>query len=205
MPSKTAWASSRDLADAKNWAYLRSSCDIAGARYAAVFSSVSSVVCFFFSSRRRHTRFDCDWSSDVCSSDLRVDRARCLPQAPPGRFSHHFTAGPRRCPGGSAARPGRRSWRDPGLDRLEGRGRSEEHTSELQSQSNLVCRLLLEKKKTTNNTTKHNSPHISWRRQSLSSIHACSAPKPAHVDTFLYERAMNTTTTFRPTVLARTS
>src|SRR2546430_10832335 len=29
------------------------------------------------------------------------------------------------------------------------RGRSEEHTSELQSQSNLVCRLLLEKKKNT--------------------------------------------------------
>src|SRR5882762_132758 len=27
---------------------------------------------FFFSSRRRHTRFKCDWSSDVCSSDLRV-------------------------------------------------------------------------------------------------------------------------------------
>src|SRR2546430_1575869 len=27
-------------------------------------------LCFFFSSRRRHTRFDCDWSSDVCSSDL---------------------------------------------------------------------------------------------------------------------------------------
>src|SRR5207237_3025150 len=26
---------------------------------------------FFFSSRRRHTRFKCDWSSDVCSSDLR--------------------------------------------------------------------------------------------------------------------------------------
>src|SRR5206468_8344728 len=29
--------------------------------------------CFFFSSRRRHTRSDRDWSSDVCSSDL--DRA----------------------------------------------------------------------------------------------------------------------------------
>src|SRR5256886_6041992 len=28
---------------------------------------------FFFSSRRRHTRFDCDWSSDVCSSDLLVE------------------------------------------------------------------------------------------------------------------------------------
>src|SRR2546430_10343324 len=30
---------------------------------------------------------------------------------------------------------------------ITGRGRSEEHTSELQSQSNLVCRLLLEKNK----------------------------------------------------------
>src|SRR6266478_9762705 len=30
---------------------------------------------FFFSSRRRHTRFDCDWSSDVCSSDLSADEA----------------------------------------------------------------------------------------------------------------------------------
>src|SRR5260370_1108603 len=27
---------------------------------------------FFFSSRRRHTRFKCDWSSDVCSSDLGI-------------------------------------------------------------------------------------------------------------------------------------
>src|SRR5260370_34722863 len=30
------------------------------------------VLLFFFSSRRRHTRFKCDWSSDVCSSDLVV-------------------------------------------------------------------------------------------------------------------------------------
>src|SRR5690242_21215403 len=28
---------------------------------------------FFFSSRRRHTRLTCDWSSDVCSSDLARD------------------------------------------------------------------------------------------------------------------------------------
>src|SRR2546430_3767947 len=28
------------------------------------------LIFFFFSSRRRHTRLDCDWSSDVCSSDL---------------------------------------------------------------------------------------------------------------------------------------
>src|SRR5690242_17758541 len=27
---------------------------------------------FFFSSRRRHTRLTCDWSSDVCSSDLDI-------------------------------------------------------------------------------------------------------------------------------------
>src|SRR2546430_7764280 len=33
--------------------------------------------------------------------------------------------------------------------------RSEEHTSELQSQSNLVCRLLLEKKKKDHNCTSH--------------------------------------------------
>src|SRR2546430_12421320 len=35
------------------------------------------------------------------------------------------------------------------IDHVRARSRSEEHTSELQSQSNLVCRLLLEKKKTT--------------------------------------------------------
>src|SRR5689334_11206961 len=37
-------------------------------RRAATFESV--FVYFFFSSRRRHTRWNCDWSSDVCSSDL---------------------------------------------------------------------------------------------------------------------------------------
>src|SRR5689334_10172257 len=31
---------------------------------------------FFFSSRRRHTRWNCDWSSDVCSSDLREPDCR---------------------------------------------------------------------------------------------------------------------------------
>src|SRR5438270_4125381 len=41
-----------------------------------VYHSVaySFLLFFFFSSRRRHTRFDCDWSSDVCSSDLGDDR-----------------------------------------------------------------------------------------------------------------------------------
>src|SRR2546430_13618691 len=38
------------------------------------------------------------------------------------------------------------------LSQMTKDGRSEEHTSELQSQSNLVCRLLLEKKKKSHNT-----------------------------------------------------
>src|SRR2546426_6233261 len=38
-------------------------------------------------------------------------------------------------------------------------GRSEEHTSELQSPCNLVCRLLLEKKKKTNKNTSRNHTH----------------------------------------------
>src|SRR5689334_24133818 len=33
---------------------------------------------FFFSSRRRHTRWNCDWSSDVCSSDLVALRRAAL-------------------------------------------------------------------------------------------------------------------------------
>src|SRR5690606_40600221 len=38
---------------------------------------------FFFSSRRRHTRFSRDWSSDVCSSDLK----KFYPGVP---FEYHF-------------------------------------------------------------------------------------------------------------------
>src|SRR2546430_11891243 len=52
--------------------------------------------------------------------------------------------------------------------------RSEEHTSELQSQSNLVCRLLLEKKKkkkTRRRAMPHNaSPHISSTQQSAALV-----------------------------------
>src|SRR5690242_21307372 len=35
-----------------------------------IFNSHYFLYFFFFSSRRRHTRLTCDWSSDVCSSDL---------------------------------------------------------------------------------------------------------------------------------------
>src|SRR5258706_9104797 len=93
---------------------------------------MSILLFFFFSSRRRHTRLVSDWSSDVCSSDLWR-----LPGALAGAGAGDGPLG-LRCARG-AVRPG------PGARHL--RGRSEEHTSELQSLTNLVCRLLLEKKK----------------------------------------------------------
>src|SRR2546430_12151979 len=52
---------------------------------------------FFFSSRRRHTRFDCDWSSDVCSSDLPADDGTfSLKDVPTGKHrlvAWHMSAG----------------------------------------------------------------------------------------------------------------
>src|SRR2546430_10080250 len=55
-------------------------------RWWGASTSVELHVVFFFSSRRRHTRFDCDWSSDVCSSDLFVFDAHDLPLAAPRRY-----------------------------------------------------------------------------------------------------------------------
>src|SRR5688572_31460910 len=95
------------------------------------------MIIFFFSSRRRHTRFDCDWSSDVCSSDL---SEREIPDGSLRKKHLHCLT-----------RKARSRLRD--LLRVSSSVRSEEHTSELQSQSNLVCRLLLEKKKKTKNTS----------------------------------------------------
>src|SRR5215510_16406224 len=40
----------------------------------ALWASLGLSLCFFFSSRRRHTRWPRDWSSDVCSSDLHLRR-----------------------------------------------------------------------------------------------------------------------------------
>src|SRR5207302_11328385 len=68
----------------------------------------------------------------------RADPGRC-----PGRAPR--AAGPGG-PGGEVSRQARA--RDPPSLLPRARPRSEEHTSELQSRENLVCRLLLEKKKT---------------------------------------------------------
>src|SRR2546427_9575177 len=60
-----------------------------------------------------------------------------------------------RRPGRHGGAPGGRTLKTRGADApvAGGDDRSEEHTSELQSQSNLVCRLLLEKKKININVT----------------------------------------------------
>src|SRR2546427_9109383 len=91
---------------------------------------------FFFSSRRRHTRFDCDWSSDVCSSDLVVVRSGTADLGQWITEHRDLREDFKKIYGEEPDNPGAVSL-----------ARSEEHTSELQSQSNLVCRLLLEKKK----------------------------------------------------------
>src|SRR2546427_1389151 len=83
-------------------------------------------------------------------------------------FRSGVVASPRRATHTSDASSGRRAGRT-GIDPTSAGycasvRRSEEHTSELQSQSNLVCRLLLEKKKKRHKrrTTyrKHKPPHI---------------------------------------------
>src|SRR5258708_23116509 len=61
----------------------------------------------------------------------------------------------------SATGAHRRLPKDP-ADR--GIGRSEEHTSELQSPDHLVCRLLLEKKKTKTRVTIHPTALIAWQQ-----------------------------------------
>src|SRR5262249_60817769 len=62
----------------------------------------------------------------------------------------------------AAAKPAR----SPITPALRRHARSEEHTSELQSLTNLVCRLLLEKKKKTDrHTTTHGRTHLTLRTQ----------------------------------------
>src|SRR5689334_24096901 len=65
---------------------------------------------FFFSSRRRHTRWNCDWSSDVCSSDLMrlssaIWRRRSAPMC---ATRPRCRRGCRRPPSSSPRRSGRR-------------------------------------------------------------------------------------------------
>src|SRR5260221_4670529 len=100
------------------------------------------VVCsifFFFSSRRRHTRSLCDWSSDVCSSDLpeTLNAVDAWLSSIPGNAYANVRQPIVSTLNLAHMMPVSAVWR------------SEEHTSELQSHSDIVCRLLLEKKKMT--------------------------------------------------------
>src|SRR5476649_1471423 len=72
----------------------------------------------------------------------------------------------------SCAGPERRTWSKPDLMQ-----RSEEHTSELQSHSDLVCRLLLEKKKTSRPAVKRR--HATLRMVNLSQARQTANPGPA--------------------------
>src|SRR3712207_7285836 len=127
---------------------------------------------FFFSSRRRHTIYWRDWSSDVCSSDLfaiwllvsyfedipfEMEEAAYLDGA--SRWKTLWRIIIPQVRGGIAVTVVfvfLNAWNE---------FRSEEHTSELQSRQYLVCRLLLEKKSNTNideaTATRHqyNPPH----------------------------------------------
>src|SRR6266568_7088962 len=165
---------------------------------------------FFFSSRRRHTRWNCDWSSDVCSSDLNGDDPEAVVRTARLAFAYrqafkkdvvvdmicYRKRGHNETDNPSFTQPlmydlveAKRSTRKVYTESLIARGdismeeaegalrdyqqqlervftetrdaadrppepgsvirpepeRSEEHTSELQSQFHLVCRLLLEK------------------------------------------------------------
>src|SRR5690606_39279771 len=73
------------------------------------------VFVFFFSSRRRHTRFSRDWSSDVCSSDLRTPGPESYERAPGGAACGRLG----RAPLGGCAAAG--TGRGPRTDRSEER------------------------------------------------------------------------------------
>src|SRR5256885_6033492 len=115
---------------------------------------ISQILCihilfmFFFSSRRRHTRLQGDWSSDVCSSDLLIKNFDDAIWS--GYSAALFEAVNR----SAVTATGTVTKIGPVHPRVietheHIASRSEEHTSELQSPCNLVCRLLLEKKKIT--------------------------------------------------------
>src|SRR2546430_8222278 len=91
--------------------------------------------CFFFF-------FNDTATTEIYTLSLHDALPICRPRRP-----HPTRSAPRPSRPGRPSLSSRRSSRP--CRRWWGSARSEEHTSELQSQSNLVCRLLLEKKKKT--------------------------------------------------------
>src|SRR5690606_40281499 len=76
---------------------------VVGISKAVYDGRLQSNLLFFFSSRRRHTRFSRDWSSDVCSSDLALPRV--TPRESAGGAQRRYSAqsasvSPSACPSG---------------------------------------------------------------------------------------------------------
>src|SRR5947209_11771221 len=66
-------------------------CDSSSVQSTAL-RSLFVLFCFFFSSRRRHTRYWRDWSSDVCSSDLGAEAGGSLNTAMQGLLAGLYVA-----------------------------------------------------------------------------------------------------------------
>src|SRR2546430_16132696 len=94
--------------------------------------------CDFFSPNNLFFFFNDTATTEIYTLSLHDALPICRTAAGPSRLAASCTARQRACPAPARA------------------PRSEEHTSELQSQSNLVCRLLLEKKKNINHNEKTN-------------------------------------------------
>src|SRR5690606_42148686 len=93
--------------------------------------TVTLLLLHYFPTRRSSDLRSAPWPGASCRSTPRAGAPR----------ARSFSSGPTRCGSATTRRAARRSCR------WGAAFRSEEHTSELQSRENLVCRLLLEKKK----------------------------------------------------------
>src|SRR5437588_5242998 len=89
----------------------------------------------------------------------RPPRSTLFPYTTLFRSAYHRKTVSRHRPGPAPARGVRNRSGDEAQLPFAHRARSEEHTSELQSHSDLVCRLLLEKKKTKNKNKKQTRKH----------------------------------------------
>src|SRR6267154_4356840 len=78
----------------------------------------TNYLCFFFSSRRRHTSWTGDWSSDVCSSDLELGRRLLAPARRDARIVRRLGRTIKLGPQFGEFGPKRRPLRAQPLDRL---------------------------------------------------------------------------------------
>src|ERR1017187_6929952 len=90
--------------------------DVGGLLPRSLALDYNDICFFFFSSRRRHTRYIGDWSSDVCSSDL--DASKSDPEANREKSRRWHEANPEK------AREKNRSWTKANRDAINERVRA---------------------------------------------------------------------------------